>query len=78
MHRWVVAFLSLHDGELRQTLVQADTKLSAYKAVLDKEFGRDYWVDYVEDTATPSDIEERVFDGDCFISAIKIPTWTSR
>lgn len=74
MSTWVVAFLSLHDGELRQTVVQASSKMEAYRAVLDVEFGRDYWVDYVEDTATPSDIEERVFDGDCYISAIKIPT----
>lgn len=74
MNTWVVAFLSLHDGELRQTQVQAECKLDAYRKVLDIEFGKDYWVDYVEDTATTSDIEERVFDSDCFISAIKIST----
>lgn len=74
MNTWVVAFLSLHDGELRQTQVQAYTKLDAYRQVLDVEYGKDYWVDYVEDSATCSDIEERVFDGDCFISALKIST----
>ena len=74
MSTWVVAFLSLHSGELRQTIVQASSKLEAYKAVLDVEFGRDYWVDYVVDTATTSDIEEMVFDSDCYISALKIPS----
>lgn len=72
MYKYVVAFLNLNDGELKQTLVSADTKLLSYKAVLDVEFGKDYWREYVSDTATTDDVEEMVFNSDCYISALKI------
>ena len=68
MQRWVVAFLSLHDGEIKQYVVDAESKLLAYKSALDSEFGRDY----VSDTATHDDVEEMVYDSDCYISAVKI------
>lgn len=78
MNTWVVAFLWLNDGEIKQMVINADSKLEAYRQMLDIEFGKDYWGYYVEDTATTSDIEERVFNSDCYISAIKIPTWARR
>ena len=72
MYKYVVAFINLGDGELKQTLVSADTKLLAYKTTLDVEFGKDYWREYVSDTATTDDVEEMVFNSDCYISALKI------
>lgn len=78
MNTWVVAFLSLHGGEIKQMVVNADSKLEAYRQMLDIEFGKDYWREYISDTASEDDVEEYVYDCDCYISAIKIPTWTSR
>jgi hypothetical protein len=74
MKTWVVAFLNLGQGELLQYPVEAESKLLAYKAVLDRKFGRDYWREYVSDVPTEDDIEEMVFNCDCYISALEIPT----
>ena len=78
MNTWVVAFLSLNQGEIKQTVVSADSKMGAYRQVIDREFGKDYWREYVSETTSEDDIEEYVYDCDCYISAIKIPTWTPR
>lgn len=72
MNKYVVAFLSMHDGELRQLLVTADSKLDAYRQMLDLEFDQYYWTDYVPDLATCQDVESMVFDSDAYISALKI------
>ena len=72
MQKYVVAFLSLGTGELKQTLVSAYSTLGAYREVLDTEFGKDYWRDYVSDHATTEDVEGMVFNSDCYISALKI------
>ena len=74
MNTWVVAFLSLNEGEIKQMVVNADSKLGAYRQMLDVEFGKDYWREYISDTASEDDVEEYVYDCDCYISAIKIPT----
>ena len=74
MNTWVVAFLSLHGGEIKQMVVNADSKLEAYRQVIDREFGKDYWREYVSDTASEADVEEQAYDCDCYISAIKSPT----
>ena len=74
MNIWVVAFLSLNEGEIKQTVVSADSKRGAYRQVIDREFGKDYWREYVSDTASEADVEEQAYDCDCYISAIKIPT----
>ena len=74
MNTWVVAFLSLNEGEIKQTVVSADSKMEAYRQVIDREFGKDYWREYVSDTASKDDVEEYVYDCDCYISAIKIST----
>ena len=74
MNTWVVAFLSLNEGEIKQTVVSADSKMEAYRQVIDREFGKDYWREYVSDASSEGDVEEQVYDCDCYISAIKIPT----
>ena len=74
MNTWVVAFLSLNQGEIKQTVVSADSKMGAYRQVIDREFGKDYWREYVSETTSEDDIEEYAYDCDCYISAIKIPT----
>lgn len=71
MNTWVVAFLDMHWGELKQHVIKADTKLEAYREF----FGGTSWQDSLNNSAlTAEEVEEMVFDGDCYISAIKIST----
>ena len=72
LEKYVVAFLNLGNGELKQTLVSAYSRRGAYRLVLDTEFGADYWRDHVPDSASTDDVEEMVFNCDCYISALKI------
>lgn len=71
MNTWVVAFLDLHWGELKQVVIKADTKLEAYREFL---WGTDWRESLNNSDLTAEAVEEMVFDGDCYISAIKIST----
>ena len=71
MTTWAVAFLSLHGGEIKQMVVNADSKLEAYREFL---WGTDWRESLNNSALTAEAVEEMVFDGDCYISAIKIST----
>lgn len=65
MNKYVVAFLSLHDGEMKQEVVIADTKYLAMRSYLDVDDDDLY-------EATEKGIYEYASNTDSFIDAIQI------
>lgn len=66
LKKFVVAFLSLHDGSIKQEIVEAKDEVAAIKSYLN-------WGDiaFPED-ATLQDIYETVYNSDCYISVMDL------
>lgn len=72
MNKYVVAFLSLHVGELHQEIVEAKDAVSAAKAYLDWE--------HLEDIHNMEELLEEVSNSDAYISVLEIKDtkrWTN-
>lgn len=68
MNKYVVAFISLHDGELKQEIVEANTSLEAGISYLN-------WWESNDDFSPPSTLDElyaAAYDGDCHIHILDL------
>jgi len=71
MKKFVVAYLSLHDGELVQEIVEANSALEAGLSYLN------WWDEHEEDVRavipkTLEDLYNEVYNGDCFINVLEL------
>lgn len=67
MNKYVIAFLSLHDGELKQEIVEAKTALEAGISYLN------WWEN--EEFSPPTTLDElymAAYDGDCHIHILDL------
>jgi hypothetical protein len=71
MNTYVVAYLSLYDGELLQAVVDANNKLEAYKSFLANRQGKED-ASWFLDIETVEELENALFDMESYISAIQI------
>jgi len=65
MNKYVVAFISLHDGELKQEIVEAKTALEAGISYLN------WWVESEQPT-TLKELYTEAFNGDCHIHVLDL------
>lgn len=66
MNKYVVGFLSLHEGRLVQEIVEANSALEAGISYLN-------WWDSEEDRpATLEDLYNAVYDNDCYINILDL------
>lgn len=66
MNKYVVAFLNLADGEIKQEIVEANSALHAGVSYLN-------WWEYAEDE--PQNLEDlyfQVFNGDCYLHVLDL------
>lgn len=64
MNKYVVAFLSLHDGEIKQEIVEANSALEAGISYLN------WWES--DPPATLNDLYNAAYNGDCFIHILDL------
>lgn len=64
MNKYVVAFLSLHDGEIKQEIVEANSPLEAGLSYLN-------WLESDPPT-TLDDLYQEVYNWDCYIHILDL------
>jgi hypothetical protein len=65
MNKYVIAFLSLHEGELKQEIVEAKTALEAGLSYLN-------WWEESEQPTTLEELYNEAFNGDCHIHILDL------
>lgn len=65
MNKYVIAFLSLHEGELKQEIVEAKTALEAGLSYLN-------WWEELDPPTTLEDLYNEAFNGDCHIHILDL------